>query len=397
MFLEVEQAIEEMRNGKFLILVDDEDRENEGDLVMAAQHVTPQAVNFAEKRARGMLCVAAEAQRLEALQIPIMVESNTSRHGTAFTVSIDAREGTTTGISAEDQAVTIRRLADPNAQPHDFLRPGHVQPIRAEPGGVLRRAGHTEAVADLARLAGMEPLGILCEIKNEDGSLARLPQLQEFARRFGIGILTIEALIRHRRTTEKLVRRAATTVLPTRYGTFTAHAYESDVDPKPYLALTLGDVTKDGVLVRVHSSCTTGDVFHSLRCDCGGQLEMTLERIQQEGAGVLLYIQQEGRGIGLINKLRAYELQDHGSDTVEANRLLGFAPDLRDYGIGTQVLLDLGCRKVRILTNNPRKLVAVQAYGLTVLEQVPLRVPVTEHARSYLETKRDKLGHDIDL
>jgi 3,4-dihydroxy 2-butanone 4-phosphate synthase/GTP cyclohydrolase II len=397
MFLEVEQAIEEMRDGKFLILVDDEDRENEGDLVMAAQHVTPQAVNFAEKHARGMLCVAVEAQRLEALQIPIMVESNTSRHGTAFTISLDAREGTTTGISAEDQAVTIRRLADPNAQPHDFLRPGHVQPIRAEPGGVLRRAGHTEAVVDLARLAGMEPLGILCEIKNEDGSLARLPQLQEFARRFGIGILTIEALIRHRRMTEKLVRRAATTVLPTRYGTFTAHAYESDVDPKPYLALTLGDVSKDGVLVRVHSSCTTGDVFHSLRCDCGGQLEMALERIQQEGAGVLLYIQQEGRGIGLINKLRAYELQDHGSDTVEANRLLGFAPDLRDYGIGTQVLLDLGCRKVRILTNNPRKLVAVQAYGLTVLEQVPLWAPVTEHARSYLEAKRDKLGHDIDI
>jgi len=397
MFLEVEQAIEEMRNGKFVILVDDEDRENEGDLVMAAQFVTPQAVNFVEKHARGMLCVAMGAERLEALQIPLMVDRNTSKYGTAFTISVDARERTTTGISVSDQALTIKLLADPDVKPGDFVRPGHVQPVRAEPGGVLRRAGHTEAVVDLARMAGLQPVEVLCEIKNDDGSLARLPQLEQFARRFGLGILTIDSLISHRRKTEKLVRRAATTVLPTRYGTFAAHAYESDVDPKPYLALTLGDVTKDGVLVRVHSSCTTGDVFHSLRCDCGAQLEMALERIQQEGAGVLLYIQQEGRGIGLVNKLRAYELQDHGTDTVEANRLLGFAPDLRDYGIGTQVLLDLGCRKVRILTNNPRKLVGVQAYGLTVLEQVPLRAPVTEHARSYLETKRDKLGHDVDV
>ena len=396
MFISIEEAIERIGAGQFLIVVDDEDRENEGDLIMAAQFVEPEHVNFIERHARGMLCVPMDAHRLDELHITQMVDHNTSRYRTGFTVTVDAKEGTATGISVHDQAATIRKLVDEEALPGDFLRPGHVQPLRAEPGGVLRRAGHTEAVVDLARLSGLFPAGVLCEIKNDDGSMARLPQLEEFSKRHGIPIVTIESLIQYRRKTEKLVRRVATTILPTRFGTFVAHAYESDVDDKPYLALTLGDVTKEGVLVRVHSSCTTGDVFHSLRCDCGHQVEMALRRIKEEGAGVFLYIQQEGRGIGLTNKLRAYELQDHGKDTVEANRLLGFAPDLRDYGIGTQVLLDLGCKKVRVLTNNPKKLVGVQAYGLTVLEQIPLQAPASDHSRGYLETKRVKLGHMLD-
>jgi 3,4-dihydroxy 2-butanone 4-phosphate synthase/GTP cyclohydrolase II len=291
----------------------------------------------------------------------------------------------------------MAKLVDPAATSADFLRPGHVQPLRAEPGGVLKRAGHTEAAVDLAKLAGLFPAAILCEIKNDDGSMARLPQLEEFAARHGIKMTTVNDLIRFRGRTEKLVRRAATTELPTRYGVFRAHAYESLVDDKPYLALTLGDVSQEGVLVRVHSSCTTGDVFHSLRCDCGEQLETALGMIQEAGAGVLLYIQQEGRGIGLIDKLRAYELQDHGKDTVEANELLGYAPDLRDYGVGTQVLLDLGCRKVRILTNNPKKLVGVEGYGLEVIEQIPLQTPVRPENVRYLEAKRTKLGHALDL
>jgi 3,4-dihydroxy 2-butanone 4-phosphate synthase/GTP cyclohydrolase II len=397
LFATVHETIEEIRQGRLVIVVDDEDRENEGDLIMAAQFVTPEAINFIEKHARGMLCVPVEAHRLEYLDIPLMVEHGTSRYRTAFTITVDARHGTTTGISARDQYVTIQKLVDPTATAADFLRPGHVQPLRAEPGGVLKRAGHTEAAMDLVKLAGLFPAAILCEIKNEDGSMARLPQLEEFAERHGMKTMTVNGLIKHRGRTEKLVRRAATTELPTRFGVFKAHAYESLVDDKPYLALTLGDATQEGILVRVHSSCTTGDVFHSLRCDCGDQLETALRMIQEAGAGVLLYIQQEGRGIGLMDKLRAYEIQDHGKDTVEANELLGYPPDLRDYGVGTQILLDLGCRLVRILTNNPKKLVGVEGYGLEVMEQIPLQTPVRRENIRYLEAKKTKLGHTLDL
>jgi len=396
-FAPIEEALAEMRAGNFVILVDDEDRENEGDLVMAAEFITPAAVNFLETHARGMLCVPVEQGRLRALEIPLMVAHNTERYRTAFTVTVDAKGVTSTGISAADQAATIRKLADPKARAEDFVRPGHVQPLMAEPGGVLHRSGHTEAAIDLARLAGLKPIAIICEIKNPDGSMARLPDLERFAADHGFKLATIADLIRYRRRTEKLVRRVATTTLPTPFGDFTAHAYESSVETNPYLALTLGDVTQDGTLVRVHSSCLTGDVFHSARCDCGAQLELALRMIREAGRGVLLYVQQEGRGIGLLNKLRAYELQDRGRDTVEANELLGFPADLRDYGIGAQVLVDLGVRNIRLMTNNPKKLVGLQGYGITIMEQVPLAVPPTDHNELYLRTKRDKLGHHIEL
>jgi 3,4-dihydroxy 2-butanone 4-phosphate synthase/GTP cyclohydrolase II len=312
-------------------------------------------------------------------------------------VTVDARGVTTTGISAADQAATIRKLADPRSRAEDFVRPGHVQPLMAEPGGVLHRTGHTEAAIDLARLAGLKPIATICEIKNPDGSMARLAELERFGADHGFRLMTIADLIRYRRRTEKLVRRVATTTLPTPFGTFTAHAYESVVDANPYVALTLGDVTQDGTLVRVHSSCVTGDVFHSHRCDCGAQLELALRAIQEAGRGVLLYVHQEGRGIGLLNKLRAYELQDCGHDTVEANELLGFPADLRDYGIGAQVLVDLGLKNIRLMTNNPKKLIGLQGYGLTIVEQVPLVVPPTEHNECYLRAKRDKLGHRLDV
>jgi len=396
-FATIEEALAEMRAGNFIIVVDDEDRENEGDLVMAAEFITPAAVNFIETHARGMLCVPMERERLRALDIPLMVADNTGRYHTAFTVTVDAKGVTTTGISAADQAATIRRLADPKARAEDFLRPGHVQPLMAEPGGVLHRSGHTEATVDLARLAGLKAAAILCEIKNPDGSMARLPELERFAGDHGLKLATIADLIQYRRRTEKLVCRVATTTLPTAFGDFTAHAYESLVDTNPYLALTLGDVTQDGTLVRVHSSCLTGDVFHSCRCDCGAQLELALRMIREAGRGVLLYVHQEGRGIGLLNKLRAYELQDHGSDTVEANELLGFPADLRDYGIGAQVLVDLGVRNIRLMTNNPKKLIGLQGYGITIMEQVPLTIPPTDHNACYLRAKRDKLGHRLEL
>jgi len=396
-FAPIEEALAEMRAGNFVILVDDEDRENEGDLVMAAEFITPAAVNFLETHARGMLCVPVEQGRLRALEIPLMVAHNTERYRTAFTVTVDAKGVTSTGISAADQAATIRKLADPKARAEDFVRPGHVQPLMAEPGGVLHRSGHTEAAIDLARLAGLKPIAIICEIKNPDGSMARLPDLERFAADHGFKLATIADLIRYRRRTEKLVRRVATTTLPTPFGDFTAHAYESSVETNPYLALTLGDVTQDGTLVRVHSSCLTGDVFHSARCDCGAQLELALRMIREAGCGVLLYIHQEGRGIGLLNKLRAYELQDRGRDTVEANELLGFPADLRDYGIGAQVLVDLGVRNIRLMTNNPKKLVGLQGYGITIMEQVPLAVPPTDHNELYLRAKRDKLGHQLEL
>jgi len=396
-FATIEEALAEIRGGNFVIVVDDEDRENEGDLIMAAEFITPAAVNFLETHARGMLCVPIERERLHQLEIPLMVADNTERYRTAFTVTVDAKGVTTTGISAADQAATIRKLADPKSHAEDFVRPGHVQPLMAEPGGVLHRSGHTEAAIDLARLAGLRPAATICEVKNPDGSMARLAELERFGADHGFKLITIADLIQYRRRTEKLVRRVATTTLPTPFGTFTAHAYESLVDTNPYLALTLGDVAQDETLVRVHSSCVTGDVFHSARCDCGAQLELALRAIQQEGRGVLLYVHQEGRGIGLLNKLRAYELQDCGHDTVEANELLGFPADLRDYGIGAQVLADLGLKKIRLMTNNPKKLIGLQGYGLTIVEQVPLTVPATEHNAPYLRAKRDKLGHKLDV
>ncbi len=393
----IPEALAALRQGKFVIVVDDESRENEGDLVMAAEFATPEAINFIETHARGMLCVPMTAARLDALAIPLMVTQNTEAHGTNFTVTVDARDITTTGISASDQAATIRRLVDAEATPGDFRRPGHVQPLRAREGGVLRRTGHTEAVVDLCRLAGCRPAGMLCEIKRPDGEMARLPDLEPLAAEWGMPLVTIADLVEYRRRQEVLVRRAATTSLPLPQGEFQAYAYESLVDDKPYLALTMGDLTGPGVLVRVHSSCLTGDVLHSRRCDCGDQLDMALRLIAKEGRGVLLYIQQEGRGIGLINKLRAYALQDEGRDTVEANEALGFPPDPRDYGIGAQILADLGVRSLRLLTNNPRKLVGLAGYGLEILEQVPLQPPARAENVRYLTTKRDKLGHLIDV
>jgi 3,4-dihydroxy 2-butanone 4-phosphate synthase/GTP cyclohydrolase II len=393
-FCNVEDAVADIREGRMIVVVDDENRENEGDLVMAAEKVTPEALNFMETHARGWICVPLTPERLEQLDLPLMVTRNTTRLGTAFTVTVDARDGTTTGISVADQAVTIRALVDPATRPGDLLRPGHVRPLRYHPGGVLRRAGHTEATVDLANLAGLTPGGILCEIKNADGSMARLPDLMEFAARHALRILTIADLIKYRRRTEKLVCRAASVNLPTAYGLFTAHAYESSVDPRAYLALVMGEIhPEDEVLVRVHSSCLTGDVFHSLRCDCGNQLHLALEKIRNEGKGVLLYLEQEGRGIGLVNKLKAYELQEDGMDTVEANHRLGLPADARDYGIGAQILYDLGVRKMRLLTNNPQKRAAIDGYGLTVVDRIPLHSEANEMNRRYLETKRDKLGH----
>ncbi|MBI3947743.1 MAG: bifunctional 3,4-dihydroxy-2-butanone-4-phosphate synthase/GTP cyclohydrolase II [Armatimonadetes bacterium] len=397
MFSTVEEAVREIAEGRFVIVVDDEDRENEGDVVMAAERVTPAAINFMETHARGWICVALTGERLDALQLPLMVQHSTDPRRTAFTVTVDAREGTTTGISAADQATTIRALLDPRTRPRDLNRPGHVRPLRAREGGVLARAGHTEATADLALLAGLQPAGILCEVKNPDGSMARVPQLKEFARRFGLRILTIADLISYRRRTEKLITCEARVRLPTPWGEFTAYGYECRIHHKPYIALVMGEISGGDVLVRVHSSCLTGDVFHSLRCDCGEQLHAALEMIAAEGRGVLLYIQQEGRDIGLINKLKAYELQEHGKDTVEANEALGFAADLRDYGVGAQVLADLGLSRIRLITNNPKKVVGLEGYGLKITARVPLSVRPTPENRRYLETKIQKLGHLIEL
>jgi len=393
-FCSVEDAVQDVRDGKMLIVVDDEDRENEGALVMAAERVTPEALNFMETAARGWICVPMLPDRLEQLDLPLMVQRNSERHGTAFTVTVDARRGTTTGISVSDQSATIRALVDSATRPTDLLRPGHVRPLRANPGGVLKRAGHTEAAVDLAKLGGLSPAGVICEINNGDGSMARLPQLLEFAARHALRVLTIADLIKHRRRTERLIQRGGTTSPPTQYRVVQAPAYAGSLDTKPYIALTMGEIgVEDEVLARVHSGCLTGDVFHSLRCDCGHQLALALQRIQNEGKGVLLYLEQEGRGIGLINKLKAYELQDQGLDTVEANRQLGFPPDLRDYGIGAQILYDLGVRKLRLMTNNPKKYAALDGYGLTVVEQIPLVTGVGEENRRYLEAKRDKMGH----
>ncbi len=396
-FNTIEEALEDIAQGKMVIVVDDPDRENEGDLVMAAEKVTPEAINFMAKYARGLICLTLTPQRCEELDLYPMAIRNTDPKGTYFCVSIDAhpRFGTTTGISAYDRAITIKLAVSPDAKPSDFIRPGHVFPLKARPGGVLERAGHTEASVDLARLAGLYPAGVICEIMKDDGTMARLPDLMEFAKRFNLKIITIADLIRYRLRRERLVVREASANLPTKYGFFRIHAYRHVLTGEEQVALTMGEwKEEEPVLVRVHSECLTGDVFKSLRCDCRSQLESAMEAIAKEGKGVLVYIRgHEGRGIGIVNKIKAYQLQDMGYDTVEANEKIGYPPDLRDYGIGAQILLDLGVRKMRLLTNNPRKIVALEGYGLEVVERVPLKVPACEHNQRYLETKRDKLGH----
>jgi 3,4-dihydroxy 2-butanone 4-phosphate synthase/GTP cyclohydrolase II len=394
----VERALEEIRAGRFVIVVDDEDRENEGDMVMAAEKLTPEHVNFLSKHARGLVCLAALAARLDELGIGPMSPENTALHGTPFGVAVDYRHDTTTGISAADRAATMLAFTRAETRPEDFARPGHIFPLRAVPGGVLRRAGHTEAAVDLARLAGLHPTGVLCEVLDEDGSMARLPRLREIADQFGMAMISVQDLIAYRRRSENLVRRAASAKLPTRFGEFTIHVYETSFEEATHAAVVCGTPHLDPTpLVRVHSQCLTGDILGSLRCDCGSQRDQALRQIAAYGHGVFLYMSQEGRGIGLANKIRAYHLQDaEGLDTVEANRELGFPADLRDYGIGAQILVDLGLRRIRILTNNPRKLVGVAAYGLEVIERVPIQVPVHEKNQKYLKTKRDKLGHLLD-
>jgi len=397
-FASIERAAEELRAGRFVVIVDDEDRENEGDLVLAAEKVTPAAINFMAREGRGLICVALTNERCEALDLPPMVEQNTSNFGTAFTVSIEARGRTTTGISAADRAATVLAAIDPATTPADLLRPGHMFPLRAQPGGVLKRAGQTEASVDLARIAGLDPSAVLCEIMNEDGSMARVPDLTEFCARNGLLMVTVADLIRHRMRNERLVERIAAPHLPTRYGDFRLHAYRSDVTNEEAVALAHGEIREDEpVLVRVHSQCLTGDVFGSARCDCGGQLSLAMEKIVEAGRGVVLYLLQEGRGIGLMNKLKAYELQDEGHDTVSANAKLGFPPDIRNYGLGCQILRDLGVRKMRLMTNNPSKYVAIGGYGLEIVERVPLEVDPTERSRKYLETKKNKMGHLLKM
>jgi 3,4-dihydroxy 2-butanone 4-phosphate synthase/GTP cyclohydrolase II len=395
----VAEAIEDISEGKIIIVVDDEDRENEGDFLMAAERVTPEAINFMAKNGRGLICMPCIGERLDELNIHPMVSNNTSTHETAFTVSIGAKGKITTGISAYDRAVTVQAVLDPATRPEDISRPGHVFPLRARDGGVLRRAGHTEAAVDLARMAGLFPAGVICEIMNDDGTMARVPQLVEIKKKFGLKMATIEDLIRHRNRYETLVRRTAEVRMPTAYGKFQGVGYESLIDGHSLLALVKGEVKgKENVLVRVHSECLTGDVFSSLRCDCGLQLRLALQMIEEEGQGVLLYIiGHEGRGIGLTHKLRAYELQESGRDTVEANIELGFPPDARDYGIGAQILSDLGLSTMRLLTNNPAKRVGLEGYGLKVVERIPLLVEPCEDNYAYLKAKQDKLDHILDF
>ena len=392
-FCTVEEAISDIRAGRFIIILDDENRENEGDLMMAAENVTPEAINFMARFGRGLICMPMIAERLRELDIPLMTSQNTESMGTAFTVSVDARINTTTGISAFDRATTVHALIDPVTRRNDIVTPGHLFPLQAKEGGVLRRTGHTEACVDLARLAGLQPAGVIVEIMNDDGTMARLPQLERFAQEHGLKMLTIESLIRYRMQYEKLVCRISEVSMPTEYGLFTAIGYESVLDGQCHIALVAGDPTCPDALVRVHSECLTGDVFSSKRCDCGEQLRRALQLISKNGNGVLLYMRQEGRGIGLANKLRAYALQDGGSDTVEANHRLGYPADLRDYGIGAQILVDLGIKQIRLLTNNPRKVIGLEGYGLEIAERVPLEVEPNNINRRYLETKRDKMHH----
>jgi 3,4-dihydroxy 2-butanone 4-phosphate synthase/GTP cyclohydrolase II len=395
-FATIEEAIEDIRQGKFVIVVDDEDRENEGDLTIAAQFATPDAVNFMATHGRGLVCLCLTEERCDELGLRQMTDQNRTPYGTAFTVAIEAREGVTTGISAPDRSRTIQVAIDPSSTAHDLVQPGHVFPLRARRGGVLERAGQTEAAVDLARLAGLIPAGVVCEVMKDDGTMARVPDLVPYARRHGLKLVTVADLIEYRRRHEKLVERATSVRLPTAYGEFTAVAFRELLTGKHHVALVRGEVEgEEDVLVRVHSECLTGDVFHSLRCDCGEQLDLALRRIAAEGRGVLLYMAQEGRGIGLLNKLKAYELQETGLDTVEANLQLGFPADARDYGIGSQILADLGLTTIRILTNNPKKITGVEAFGLKVVAQVPIEVPPNAENRRYLETKREKLGHRL--
>jgi len=398
MLASISEAIEDIEAGKFIIVVDDESRENEGDLAMAAEKITPEAINFMAKHGRGLICLPIIGQRLDELGIPLMVTNNTSHFSTAFTVSIEAKNKVTTGISAFDRAQTIKTALDTNTKAGDLAQPGHIFPIRAREGGVLVRAGHTEAIVDLARLAGLYPAGVICEIMDEDGAMARLPQLEAMASKFDLKIVAIADLIAYRLRHEKLVQRVTEAKLPTTYGEFTAVAYKSVVDAAEHVALVKGDISNDDpVLVRVHSECLTGDVFGSLRCDCGAQIEMALQSIAKEDRGVFLYMRQEGRGIGFHNKLCAYALQDQGMDTVEANIALGFAPDLRDYGVGAQILADLGLHNIRLLTNNPKKVIGLESYGIKIVETVPLIAPSTPYNIHYLETKQKKLGHILGI
>jgi 3,4-dihydroxy 2-butanone 4-phosphate synthase/GTP cyclohydrolase II len=394
----IPEAIEDVRNGRFVIVVDDEDRENEGDFIMAAEKVTPDAINFMAVHGRGLICMPMTGERIDELKIPMMASNNTSNFGTAFTVSVEARHGTTTGISAGDRARTVQVLADPATRPEDLVMPGHMFPLRARDGGVLVRAGQTEATVDLARLAGRRPAGVCCEIMNEDGTMARLPQLEAIARKHGLKIISVADLIAYRYRHEHLVRRVAEARLPTGYGEFRVIAYRSQTDPDEHLAIVMGDlVTDEPVLVRAHSQCLTGDVFHSLRCDCGDQLKMAMQIIAREGRGAIIYLRQEGRGIGIHNKIRAYALQDEGLDTVEANVELGFEPDLRNYGVGAQIMADLGLKNIRLLTNNPTKRVGLESYGINVVEVEPVIIRPNRHNRRYLTTKQNKMGHLLNI
>ena len=392
----IEQAIQDIKNGKMVILVDDEDRENEGDLVIAAEKVSAQAINFMAKYGRGLICLALTRERCEQLELPMMVRNNTSPFETGFTVSIEAKHGVTTGISAADRATTVLTAVKDGAKPGDLVRPGHIFPLRARNGGVMVRVGQTEGSVDLARLAGLNPSAVICEVMDEDGTMARMPSLEQFSQEHGIGICTIADLVEYRTRTENFVHRAAETTIPTQYGgDFKIIAYTNDIDDLTHVAMVKGDIDPENpVLVRVHSECLTGDIFGSMRCDCGDQMHKAMSMMDKEGSGVLLYLRQEGRGIGLINKLKAYDLQqNHGLDTVEANRQLGFKDDLRDYGIGAQILVDLGVKKMRLITNNPKKMVGLEGYGLRIVEQVPIEIPPNDHNRGYLECKKLKMGH----